>query len=105
MPATPARAVCAPEGGRAHTESTHAGTGRTSKPAARATGAATSISRISSLDRNVRLRSPGTDRTFRRVVVARRAVLAAEVDDLQMPLAPLLGRPQFLQVALRLLHV
>src|SRR5262245_51691871 len=102
MPATPARS--APAAG-SDAGSVHAGVGRTSKSAARSNGAATSISTISSLGRNVRLRSPGTDRTFRLVVVAGGAVFAAEVDDLQVPLAPLLGRPQLLQVALGLLHV
>src|SRR5207249_147841 len=52
-----------------------------------------------------RLRSPGTDRTFRVMVIARRAVFAPEVDDLQMAFPPLLGQEQLLQIALGLLDV
>ena len=48
---------------------------------------------------------PRTDRARVLVVPARRAVLAAEVDDLQVALSPLLAREELLQIALGLLDV
>src|SRR5262245_33834086 len=63
---------------------------RTSDPHARA-----------HLSRDLRLRSsPRADRARAQVVSARGAPLAAEQDDLEMDLAPVLAREQRLEVAL-----
>src|SRR5712692_5282485 len=48
---------------------------------------------------------PGTDRAVAHVVVPCRAILAAEVDDLQVPLSPFLARKELFQIGLRLPHV
>src|ERR1051325_10995639 len=55
------------------------------------------------LVRSPPLRRPTADRARFKVVAARRAVLAAEVDDLQMTAAPLVAREELLQIALGLL--
>jgi cation:H+ antiporter len=59
-----------------------------------------------SLPADPRLRGrPGADRARRQVVSASGAVLAAEVDELKMPPAPVLGSEEPLQVPLGLDHV
>src|SRR5207245_2191192 len=45
---------------------------------------------------------PRADRALAHVVASRRAVLAAEVDQLQVPLAPFLPRKELFQIGLRL---
>src|SRR4051794_36717302 len=48
---------------------------------------------------------PRADRTLLRLVPSCRAVLPPEVNELQVPLSPLLRRPQLLQILLRLRDV
>src|SRR5713226_823268 len=48
---------------------------------------------------------PGADRTGYLIMVSRRAILPAKVDDLKVPLTPVLPREELLQIRFRLPHV
>src|SRR5438105_869110 len=50
-------------------------------------------------------RRPRTDRALLEIVIARGAVFAAEVDDLQVALCPLFARKELLQIAFGLLDI